>query len=154
VDILDTDISNCRNVPAESMEMESPIRVHSMSLYRDSGGPGRYRGGLGCHQEYELLDGEVIVTHRGERFIGGPAGAAEGLPGGRSTGVVRRADGSEQHIRSNEVVVMHKGDRLIVETAGGGGYGNPAERDRALVAADLRDGKISAAAAREIYRLP
>jgi N-methylhydantoinase B len=131
--------------------MESPIRVHSMELYRDSGGPGKFRGGLGCHQEYELLEGESTVTHRGERFIGGPAGAVGGLAGGKSTGVIHRADGSVQQIRSNEVVVMKKGDRLVVETAGGGGWGNPAERDRERVAADLRNGKISLEAARKIY---
>lgn len=153
VDILDTDISNCRNVPAESMELESPIRVHSMALCLDSGGAGKYRGGLGCHQEYEILDGEVTVTHRGERFIGGPAGANDGMKGGKSTGVIRRSDGTEQIIRANEVVVMRRGDRLIVETAGGGGHGDPAARDRSLVLADLQNGKISREAAGEIYRL-
>ncbi len=151
VDILDTDISNCRNVPAESMEMESPIRVHSMALCKDSGGPGQYRGGLGCHQEYELLEGESTVTHRGERFIGGPAGAEGGLPGGKSTGVIQRADGGVQEIRSNEVVTMRKGDRLVVDTAGGGGWGDPTRRNRELVAADLRNGKISPEAAKKIY---
>jgi N-methylhydantoinase B len=153
VDVLDTDISNCRNVPAESMEMESPIRVHSMALYRDSGGPGKFRGGLGCHQEYELLEGESTVTHRGERFIGGPVGAEGGLAGGKSTGFIRRIDGTVVQIRSNEVVTMCKGDRLVVDTAGGGGWGDPKERDRELVAADLRNGKISADAARDIYGL-
>lgn len=153
VDVLDTDISNCRNVPAESMEMESPIRVHSMALYRDSGGPGKYRGGLGCHQEYEVLDGEVTVTHRGERFIGGPVGAQGALNGGMSTGQIRRADGTELGIRSNEVVVLKKGDRLIVETAGGGGYGDPTERDRSLVLADLDNGKISRETAKTTYGL-
>ncbi len=153
VDVLDTDISNCRNVPAESMEMESPIRVHSMALYVDSGGPGKCRGGLGCHQEYELLEGESTVTHRGERFIGGPKGTHAGHAGGISTGIIRRADGTIVQIRSNEVVTMVKGDRLIVDTAGGGGWGDPKQRDRELVAADLRNAKISAKAAKEIYGL-
>lgn len=154
VDVLDTDISNCRNVPAESMELESPIRVHSMSACRDSGGAGKFRGGLGCHQEYEILDGDVTVTHRGERFTGGPAGAQGGLPGGKSIGTIRRTDGIEYSINSNEVVTLRKGDRLIVETAGGGGHGDPLERDRNLVCADLENGKISLKAAREIYKLP
>src|SRR5665213_1317319 len=67
VDVIETDASNCLNVPAEALMMEAPIRVHRVALHRDSGGPGKSRGGLGGVFEYELLDGEATVTYRGER---------------------------------------------------------------------------------------
>ena len=61
VDVIETDASNCLNVPAEALMMEAPIRVHRVALNRDSGGPGAYRGGLGGVFESELLDGEATV---------------------------------------------------------------------------------------------
>ena len=65
VDVIETDVTNCMNLPAESMEMEAPIRVHQIALRNDSGGDGEFRGGLGLIKEYEVLADEVRVTHRG-----------------------------------------------------------------------------------------
>ena len=66
--------------------------------------------------------------------------------------VIRRAGGGEEHvIPSKAVAVLHEGDRLIIETAGGGGFGDPAGRERGSVDADLRDGKVSPDAARRHY---
>ncbi len=151
VDVIETDASNCLNVPAEALMMEAPIRVHRVALHRDSGGPGKARGGLGGVYEYELLDGEATVTYRGERHLCEAAGASEGLSGGRASAVIRRASGGEEVIKSKIVATMRKGDRLVIATAGGGGYGAAAERDPALVQADLRNGKVSLEAAREFY---
>ncbi len=69
VDVIETDASNCLNVPAEALMMEAPIRVHRAALAGDSGGPGRFRGGLGGIWEYELLEGEATVTYRGDRHF-------------------------------------------------------------------------------------
>lgn len=72
-------MTNCMNVPVEALEMEAPLRVHSMRLAADSGGPGRQRGGLGCVQEFEMLVDDVAVTYRGERhFSRRPASRAAG----------------------------------------------------------------------------
>jgi N-methylhydantoinase B/oxoprolinase/acetone carboxylase alpha subunit len=106
---------------------------------------------LGGVFEYELLDGETIVTYRGERHLCEAAGVAAGLAGGRASAVIKRASGSDEIVKSKIVSTLHKGDRLVIATAGGGGYGSPSERDPALVQADLRDGKISLEAARELY---
>ena len=74
VDVIETDATNCMNLPAEALELDAPIRVNRAMLRRDSGGAGAHRGGLGILREYEILHGEVRFTHRGERhFI-----AAEG----------------------------------------------------------------------------
>lgn len=154
VDAIDTDASNCMNLPAEAMEMEAPIRVHQLALARDSGGGGRYRGGLGIVKEFEILVDGVVMTHRGERHYNAASGSHGGLPGAVAHSVLRRADGTvDEIIRSKLVTVMNEGDRMTVRTAGGGGYGNPCLRDRGAVLEDVRNEKISAAKAREVYGL-
>lgn len=151
VDAIETDATNCMNLPAEAMEMEAPIRVHRVALRRDSGGPGEYRGGLGVVREYEILADEVSLSHRGERHFSAASGLAGGGSGARARSVIRRAGGDEETIPSKQVTTLYKGDRLVVETAGGGGYGAPRRRPAERVAADLRDGKVSSQAAQEIY---
>ncbi len=69
VDVIETDATNCMNLPAEAMEMEAPIRLHRVALRPDSGGAGEFRGGLGVVREYEVLEGEVSFSHRGERHF-------------------------------------------------------------------------------------
>lgn len=151
VDVIETDASNCLNVPAEALMMEAPIRVHSTSLACDSGGPGRFRGGLGGIYEYELLDGDATVTYRGERHFCAAFGANGGHPGGQAYAVIRRAGGEEETVPSKIVAQLHRGDRLVVRTAGGGGYGDPGDRDPLRVREDLRNGKILLESARDTY---
>lgn len=152
VDAIDTDASNCMNLPVEAMEMEAPIRVHQIALACDSGGAGQYRGGLGVVKEFEALVDGVVFTHRGERHYNAASGSHGGMSGLVAHSVLQRArDGTEETIRSKAVTVMNKGDRIIVRTAGGGGYGAPGLRDPEAVQSDLRNEKISAAAARESY---
>jgi N-methylhydantoinase B len=151
VDVIETDASNCLNVPAEALMLEAPIRVHRIALNRDSGGPGKQRGGLGGVFEYELLDGEATVTYRGERHLCEADGAAEGLAGGRASAVIRRAGGNEEVVKSKIVATLRKGDRMVITTAGGGGYGSPAQREADLLRADIANGKVSPEAARDLY---
>ncbi len=151
VDVIETDGSNCMNLPVEALELEAPIRIHRMALRPDSGGPGRFRGGLGCIREFEFLEGEVVLTHRGERHFYPAQGSQGGAEGACSVSRIVRGDGSEEVIPSKQLTTVVAGDRLIVETAGGGGYGDPAERDREAVRRDVSNGKISDVAAREIY---
>ena len=142
------------NMPVEAMGMEAPLRILRFGLRRDSGGPGQFHGGLGVIREYEVLaDQDISFTHRGERHFTAAAGSQGGHPGAMSRSVIYRADGSEEVIRSKLVTTLGQGDRLIVETAGGGGFGDPRKRDREALRADVRNGKVSAEAAREIYGL-
>jgi len=146
VDVIETDATNCMNIPAEALELEAPIRVHRASLAPDSGGPGARRGGLGAWLEYEILEGEMTITYRGERHFCQAAGANGGLPGGYAGAEIHRPDGSVHSIPSKEVVPMRAGERLVIRTAGGGGFGNPTERPAADLRADIENGKVSAAA--------
>jgi N-methylhydantoinase B len=146
VDAIETDATNCMNLPAEALEMEAPIRLHRVALRANSGGDGEWRGGLGLIREYEVLDGpeagDVSFSHRGERHFSAAAGLAGGGEGARARSVIRRADGSEEIIPSKIVTVLRPGDRVTVETAGGGGYGAPARRSPGSRAADIANGKI------------
>ncbi len=151
VDVIETDATNCMNLPAEAMEIEAPIRIHRVALRQDSGGAGEWRGGLGTVREYEVLEGEVSFSHRGERHFSAAPGLAGGGGGAPARSVIRRADGSEEVIPSKITTTLGKGDRLVVETAGGGGYGDPRRRSTERVAADIRNGKVSHETARASY---
>ena len=144
VDVIETDATNCMNLPAEALEMEAPIRLHRVALRRDSGGAGEWRGGLGVVREYEVLEGDVSFSHRGERHFSAASGLADGGEGAMARSLIHRADGREEVIRSKIAAVLRPGDRVVVETAGGGGYGDPARRSADRVAADIADGKVSA----------
>jgi len=154
VDVIETDATNCMNLPAEALELDAPIRVHRVALRPDSGGAGAQRGGLGTVREYEILHGDVRFTHRGERHFIAPAGRAGGGAGAMARAVIHRADGGEEVVPSKLVTTLRAGDRVVMETAGGGGYGDPAAREREKVRADLEDGKISAEGAKAYGTAP
>lgn len=153
VDVIETDASNCMNLPVEALELEAPIRVHRFALREDSGGAGERRGGLGVIREYEILEGEIKFTHRGERHYCAARGYGGGSEGAMSHSVIVRADGETEVIPSKLVTELRKNDRLIIETAGGGGYGEPSKRPPEQVQTDIRDGKISEETAEETYGL-
>jgi N-methylhydantoinase B len=148
VDVIETDVSNCMNLPAEAMEMEAPIRVHQVALRSGSGGAGKQRGGLGIVKEYEVLEGEVRFTHRGERHMCAASGSNGGEPGAMAISQIFRSNGRTEEIPSKMMAVLQKGDRVVITTAGGGGNGPADLRDPRLQEADLKDEKISSSAAR------
>ena len=143
VDVVETDATNCMNLPAEALEMEAPIRLLRCQLRPDSGGAGTHRGGLGVIREYEVLADDVQLSHRGERHLTPAEGLAGGGPGATARSIIQRLDGSEEIIRSKAATVLHRGDHLIVETAGGGGHGDPNERSSGAKADDIANGKVS-----------
>ncbi|WP_170984152.1 hydantoinase B/oxoprolinase family protein [Rhodoligotrophos defluvii] len=151
VDVVETDATNCMNLPVEAFERDAPIRINKTILRRDSGGAGRFRGGLGIEREYEVLDGEVVFTHRGERHFCAASGAEGGLPGMMARTTIYRASGEVEIVPSKLVCRLFPGDRVLIETAGAGGFGDPKERDKARVEQDIANGKVSREAARELY---
>lgn len=143
VDVIETDVSNCMNLPAEAMELEAPIRVHRVALRPDSGGSGKQRGGLGIIKEYEVLHGEVRFTHRGERHMCAAQGSDGGGPGAMAISEIIRLSGAKETIPSKMMAVLQKGDRVVITTAGGGGNGPADQRDAHAAKLDLLDGKVS-----------
>jgi N-methylhydantoinase B len=151
IETIQTDTSNAQNIPVEALELESPLRVGYLRLRRDSGGPGRYRGGLGFEKRLEVLRGALRVSHRGERHYTAPWGLFGGEAGASARSVLRRADGSELSVPSKLDFELTPGDQLDLWTTGGGGYGDPLGREPAAVLADVLDRKVSLEAAAERY---
>ena len=136
VDVIETDGTNCMNLPIEALELDVPIRINKTELRKGSGGAGKFRGGLGIVREYEVLKGEVIFTHRGERHAYAAQGISSGGAGALAQSVIYRLDGTTEVINSKIIQKLQPGDRVVVETAGGGGYGDIKERSQQSVIAD------------------
>jgi N-methylhydantoinase B len=151
VDAVQTDTSNAQNVPVEALELEFPLRIGHYRLREDSGGAGRWRGGLGFEKSFEALRGAVAISHRGERHHTAPWGIFGGGPGAQSKSRLVRADGMVEQFPSKAELRLLPGDRLEVWTTGGGGHGDPLERDPELVLADVRDRKVTREAAADAY---
>ena len=151
VDSLETDIANTMNMPAESLELHYPLRVHRNALVADSCGAGRRRGGLGVEREIELLRGDATVTLREDRHRTRAWGLYGGQPPPFARAEVQHADGSRTPIPSKGVFQLSAGDRIHCWATGGAGYGDALEREPALVLQDVIDGKISVAAALDDY---
>ena len=134
IDAFRSKAGNSLNAPIEATELDTPLRVERFALRPGSGGAGRFRGGLGYEKSFRLLRGEVSVSHRSERHTEGPYGLAGGSPGAPSVSTLERAGGELETIASKRVFRMHEGDVLHIATAGGGGHGDPAERDGAAIA--------------------
>jgi N-methylhydantoinase B len=151
IDAIETDVSNCMNIPVESVEMSFPLRIPRVRLWRDSGGAGRQRGGLGLEKVFEATSADVVVSHRGERFASSPWGLYGGRPGQAARAFVLRRDGRREDLPSKKMIVLHPGDQLWEYIAGGAGYGEPLDRAPDVVLADVLDGKISPEIARAAY---
>jgi N-methylhydantoinase B len=148
-----THLSNLHITPIEILEAEYPCRVTRFDLVPDSGGAGRWRGGLSMRREYEML-ADAVVIRRFDKSRFPPLGLAGGKPGGRSRFVVRLGGPDELEAPASGRYEMKAGERFLVQSAGGGGYGDPRERDRAAIAQDLAEGYVSSDAVREDYAVP
>jgi N-methylhydantoinase B len=151
IDVIDTDLSNLMNQPVEATEMDFPIRLYKTRLWCDSGGAGKYRGGLGYEAEYELLRGEATLSHRRDRHDFAPWGLFGGKAAPPCRTTLYGKGGRVEELPSKIVTGMEAGDRLHVFTTGGGGYGNPLERDPEMVLEDVLENRVSREAAYEVY---
>ena len=140
-----------RNAPVETIELKTPVLVERRALRTDSGGAGKYRGGLGMSTQVQnLVEGRWNFSNAGRRLCP-PWGLWGGQSGAIAANWLKLPDEAEFHQAD---VVRHwtpGGTRAVVETAGGGGWGEPFERDPAAVQADVLEGYVSLRSAREDY---
>ncbi|MBL7251917.1 hydantoinase B/oxoprolinase family protein [Alloalcanivorax sp. C16-2] len=136
------------NVPNEFVEAYFPLRIETYESIADSGGAGQHRGGNGIRVGYRLLaDGEVSIHD--DRWLTYPWGVNGGLPGQRSRKELIRANGERQVLPSKcDNIKVAKGDLVIFDTWGGGGWGDPLERDPAAVGTDVLKGLVTQGGAR------
>jgi N-methylhydantoinase B len=140
-----------RNLPVELEETKDPEIIECYELVTDSGGPGKFRGGLGVRRAYRLLsDGRMISTL--ERCTSPHAGVAGGLAGGRTIGILDSSIYGEgvEFMKTPDQPIAN-GDLLTIVTGGGGGYGDPLERDPERVLEDVLEELVSVDAARSYY---
>ena len=135
---------NVSNSPIEMIEQDYPLTFQTYGLVPDSGGAGRTRGGLGLVREFRLDAPTGRFVANLDRFEIPPYGLAGGDAGRAGRLTLRRADGDEVMLSSKvRGVEMSRGDSIRLETAGGGGYGDPADRSEDAVIADLAGGYVS-----------
>jgi N-methylhydantoinase B len=137
-----THLSNLHVTPIEILEAEFPCRIARFDVVPDSGGAGQWRGGLSMRREYELL-ADATVVRRFDKSRFPPQGLAGGGPGGRSRFVVRLGAPDELEAPASGRYEMKAGERFLVQSAGGGGYGEPRLRDRSAVDRDIAEGYVS-----------
>jgi 5-oxoprolinase (ATP-hydrolysing)/N-methylhydantoinase B len=152
---------NCRFNPTEVFETRFPLRVEDCELVTDSGGAGKWRGGLGYRRT--LLATEVPITGSqcSDRHEVKPWAIFGGQPGGNGGTMIKKSGSSEWKtvrelygkVSSSKFanITFEPGDRIKLTAPGGGGYGNPAERDPAAVAEDVAEGYVSRDAAKALY---
>jgi N-methylhydantoinase B len=139
------------NIPTEYLESYYPIRIDAYTSIEDSGGAGFHRGGNGIEKIYTFLEPGEISIHD-DRWLTPPWGNVGGMPGSRSTKILKRADGSEQVLPSKcDQIAVEPGDQLVYRTAGGGGWKDPLSRPAEFVQRDVQYGLVSKEKAESDY---
>ena len=144
LDGVQVHVTNTSNLPVECLEMEYPLFVEEYALVPDSGGAGRFRGGLGIRRTVRVVGHEATFLGTLERQRVAPFGLLGGCEGGRGA-LILNADTPDRRDLGSKVAGLRlkPGDTVTIVTPGAGGYGVAAARDPALVARDVQDGKIS-----------
>ncbi len=149
-------VGNTWNVPVEVVEERFPVRVERYELRQDSGGAGTHRGGLGIRRDHRILDHDASVSILANRVRIPPWGLDGGLSGAPARFVIEpetqeERDAAPEFGSKAFDVRLASGSVISQWTAGGGGWGDPADRDPDAVATDVLEGYISRDAARETY---
>jgi N-methylhydantoinase B len=136
-------LSSCRLTPSESIEQLSPhVRIEGFGLIRDSWGAGAFNGGMGIWRRYHILKDGVVLSLYSDRFKLPPRGREGGQDGLPASLTVERS-GERIGLGATSTFTLREGDVVEIRLPGGGGWGDPRERDRDAVAADLEDGLVS-----------
>jgi N-methylhydantoinase B len=160
-DACDSMNGNCRVIPVEVFETRYPWRVESWEFLPDSGGAGKFRGGLGYEKTLLCLNDEITVSQMTDRHELQPWGLTGGKDGQSGATLYQKSGSAEWQTvvqafnkRSSSKfsnITVRKGDRMKLVMPGGGGYGEPRERSRELIEEDLREGYVTEAAANTDY---
>jgi N-methylhydantoinase B len=136
-------MSNVMNTPIEVLEGEYPILVEEQALRPGSGGDGAHRGGLGFRRSYRVLVPDVSLTSMIERRVVPPYGLAGGKDAAPFRITLNPGTPGERAVKGKETLRLAEGDLVVIETCGGGGFGNPADRSPALTARDRLEGYLA-----------
>lgn len=152
VDARDNSLNNMRNHPVELVEANSTVMVLEYDIRPDSGGPGKFRGGVGQMMTIEALRDDGVMVGRGmERLRFQPFGVSGGKPGAVLQAIFNKGKPDERDLGKIHELKMAKGDTLTLLMPGGGGFGNPFERDPATVLRDVENGFVTVEGAARDY---
>lgn len=151
-DAIHVHITNTSNLPVEALENEYPLLVEAYALVEDSGGAGRYRGGLGIARQIRAMADDIVVSARLDGYAHGAPGFAGGQDGGLARVVYNFGRNDERELPCKLAPMrLPRGASIRIETPGGGGFGPSAERDGDRILDDIRSGKLSPERAKEDY---
>lgn len=150
-DGLSNPASTAANIPVEVAEGEFPVMIERYELVADTGGPGRWRGGLAIARAWRLLVPRATLSVRSDRQIHRPYGLSGGLDGAPSVNRLRRRSGVVETLPAMFSVELYEGDVYEHRTAGGGGWGDPLDRKELDVLHDVESLKVTPTAARKAY---
>ena len=151
-DGVQVNMTNTSNLPVEAIEIEYPLLVETYGLVEDSGGAGRWRGGMGIRRTVRPLGHTALFNGVGERFKHAPWGVFGGAAGASGRFVMRDDAGTEAVLAPKPPTQPLRPDQTVtVETPGAGGYGSPQDRHASHRGQDAASGKFSAAFMRRYY---
>jgi len=151
---IDVYVGNCMNVPIEAVELEYPLQFMRYELYQDSGGAGKYRGGLGVEREVRMLVDGLSATIRNDAETTCPKGSHGGEDGLPAQKYLNKGTAQEERIIGKVTAMpLKKGDIISMRTAGSGGYGNPKDRNKDSVISDWKNGYISDKVLKDIFQI-
>jgi N-methylhydantoinase B len=139
LDGIQVHITNTSNLPIEALESEFPLFVEKYEFIPDSGGKGKYRGGLGLERQVSAMDDDIIFSSHADRHKIPPWGWNAGGEGSCGQFIL---NDSRILPSKNSGLKLKKNDVITIKTPGGGGFGNPAERPLALKKKDLLEEKV------------
>jgi N-methylhydantoinase B len=150
VDAVSPLSANAANIPIEEIELHQPVRIEQYGFLPDTEGAGKWRGCLSIVREYQLLSDEGVLQIRSDRRLFPPYGLGGGDQGSPSNNVLNPGP-NQQVLPTTITMPIKRGDILRHTLAGGGGYGDPMQRDPRLVLDDVLDEKVSVERARTKY---
>lgn len=152
IDGVDGRSGALKSIPTEVIEVETVMHMRACHLLADTQSPGRWRGGAALVMEIENTGYEATMTVRGmNRFTFRPWGLKGGKPGKLGEVIVNAGTAGEQSIGKIRVLQMDRGDVVTIISPAGGGFGNPLDRDPALVVKDVTMELLSLDVARDVY---
>lgn len=153
IDVMSCHVTNCPIPPIEATEIEAPVLYLRREFAENTGGAGRWRGGMGQVLEYRVLGEKPLFHHTSQKSVITPQGMMGGLPADGGGWVINRGTPQERKLEYaiGDVEFLKQGDTVTHISPGGGGYGDPAKREPARIRADIEAGLISPEAASKDY---
>jgi N-methylhydantoinase B len=151
VDGIHVNMTNTMNTPIEAIETYLPLEFEAYRLRPDSGGAGQYRGGCGIERIWTLTSSKATLSIMAERTKIPPWGLKGGKPGRTGEYILVRSNGEKVTLPSKVTIDISQGDKLIIRTPGGGGYGDPSNKDIRKIIQDIENGLVTKEGAKSDY---